>query len=151
MEARYFSPQGIKINIKNFPKNTTIFNTVNSFKLIEVLSDYYIAIQFPSVITLSENNAFTKEKLYYAAAGKIFDYIEARNKVIICDVLFQKWLLNRYNFAINIELSNPLLDIVDKLKNIELYLNLNENENALKNIVMQNQIPRLIHFYQTLS
>jgi len=133
-------------------ENLIINKPLNSLDLIKELTKYKYAMQLPGCIIDVTSNIYTDYKYRYAAAGKIFDYLEAGLNVFIDDEEFQKWILKRYNAAIELEKNNSLNDLTKKISNIALTNNSkNINFNDLSKITMDNQIIRLENLYKKLN
>jgi len=143
-----FPTFGAKYNTQDLPDNMIIYKTVPFNELIATLSTYYYSIQIPIKMKVNYQKVYTSEKRKYSIAGKLFDYMEAGLKVIISDELFQKWIMQRYQFAITVNENNPLQEITTKLQDKN---NLIEADiTMVKHLTLKSQIKRLINFYNTI-
>ncbi len=142
----------VKTDKFSFPDNVIVHKTINPKDLIFTISQYNVAIQFPSKIISQNKKIYTIHKDYYSASGKVFDYIEAGLKVLISDEIHQKWLLKRYGAAIEIDELNPLEDIVKKLSTFDIH-DATENKTFVSTdyLNIEKQITRLIVFYNNLT
>ena len=140
----------ISILKNNSYSNLKIFGPVKPKEIIKVLRKYKYGIQLPSV--LLNSHLFTKYKYFYAAAGKIFDYIEAGLKVFISDELFQKWILCRYGHAIKLEEADALDDIKKKIINFDAFNKVLIDQSIVdkSSITIKKQVERLRRFYLSI-
>jgi hypothetical protein len=134
--------------VSQVPQNLILHDAQPPKELIRTLNTFRVALQLPGMILDPNNEIYSAEKYYYAAAGKIFDYLEAGLKVLIADEVFQRWLLWRYGSAIEIESKHPLEDIVRKLSNFELPIS--ETGISANHLTLREQAPRLEKFYNAL-
>lgn len=140
------------LNIQGFPENIKIFKSVNPKDLANVLLQYDFAIQLPANIINQNQKRYTKNKFYYSAAGKIFDYLEGNLIVIISDSIHQKWILKRYGRIVDVDENNPFDDMVKKLNDFN-FNKIKEQNNFInpENLTIEKQISRLLKFYHNLS
>jgi hypothetical protein len=133
--------------IPELPENLNIKNKLPSHELINQLNIYKYAIQIPMDICDNSKKIYTKAKEEYAPAGKLFDYIEANNIVLIADQIFQKWILKRYITIVEINPTSPYInmDIINKMENIQF-----SKSKFVNNLTINNQINRLIKFYDEI-
>jgi hypothetical protein len=132
----------------SLPSNLIIHEALSPKELLKTLQNYRLAIQLPGIIQDPKNSIYSRGKYNYAAAGKIFDYIECDLKVLIADELFQLWLLARYGSAIEVDSINTLEDIVRKLSNFELPIS--ETGLSVNHLTLREQAPRLERFYKSI-
>jgi hypothetical protein len=129
-----------------------VHKPLNPKDLIRAISKYEYAIQLPACLLDENKKINTDAKYYYSTAGKIFDYMEAGLKVLISDEEHQRWILKRYNAAIEIEKENPLDDIIKKLSTFALERNnaMNSVNADVSQLTIKKQIGRLEKFYLSL-
>lgn len=135
-------------SISYVPSNLIIHNALAPLDLIKTLQNYQVAIQLPVIMHDPTKSIFTVDKYNYAAAGKIFDYVESGLKVFIADEIFQRWILWRYGAAIEIDSIDTMEDIVRKLSNFELPIS-NAGFSA-NHLTLKEQAPRLEKFYNSI-
>ena len=139
-------------HLKSKIKILNVHKPLKPKDLIRAISRYEYAIQLPACLLDENKKINTDAKYYYSTAGKIFDYLEAGLKVLISDEEHQKWILKRYNAAIEIEKENPLDDIIKKLSTFAIERNnATDSANAdVSQITIKKQIGRLEKFYLSL-
>ena len=142
-------PFQTKKSYKNIRQpNLKFYDPLPNKELIEKIKQYNLALQVPiDIENLVDQDIYTDHKKVYAMSGKMFDYIEANNKVIISELVLIRWILNRYGFAINIEPENYLKELCDILVN---YNHTNQYCNLTNRLTIKNQIKRLEKFYKNL-
>jgi len=135
----------------NLPDNITIFETVDSDQLYEVLKHYRYGLIIPPDLAEGDSCIYSRNKRELAMTGKLFDYVDAGLKVVARDYSLILCLLKRMNSLVELKGNDPLLSIRQTLTDISDSVSEEVTQSNFKNkYSLKENGKRLIHFYSKL-
>ena len=121
-------------------------NPVSQQQLAKELSQYHFGI-LPFFKSLSQQSDL---KLKYATTLKLFNYLEAGIPTIVSeDIIYQNWILNRYNCGISIN-EKDVASVRDKILNSNYPGMLASVRKTRENLSLKSNTKRLLSFYKSI-
>ena len=115
-------------------------------QLVKELSQYHFGI-LPFFKSLSQQSDL---KLKYATTLKLFNYLEAGIPTIVSeDIIYQNWILNRYNCGISIN-EKDVASVRDKILNSNYPGMLASVRKTRENLSLKSNTKRLLSFYKSI-
>lgn len=148
----YPSPSNIRADYEEYEqieKQNPYFHfhaPVPQQQLAEELSKYHFGI-LPFFKSLSQQSDL---KLKYATTLKLFNYLEAGIPTIVSeDIIYQNWILNRYNCGISINQTDVAI-VKDKILKINYSDMLASVRKTRENLSLKVNTKRLLSFYKSI-
>ena len=149
----YPSPSNFKADYEEYVQ---IAQTTEHFHFHTPVSQEVIAAElnkyhFGIIPFFSTNSSQSQDKYKYATSLKLFNYIEAGIPILVSeDLLFQSWIVRRYNAGIIIgkEDLTRIREVVLRLDYSKLVEDLIKRR---EEISLKIHIPRLLKFYQEVT